>query len=297
LACSHEELKASNIYELSGKAADMVMKQSLNAGTVDNISCIFICFNNFKQAIQQKFQGSINNQNKEPKSFDVKNEYAMISKEQPGLINFEEIRRKLNFVKENSIPLMKNENIKLSKYDQAQNIYAEKKPKTSSETNKSNRLELINANYPEANNIDNYEFHSNNINTDSNANGDLDKFLYKIDSKKIKMPGIASYKNYESNLPTFKISQRINKAPHKELNNLKNSSPTNRINSNSHQMSYNNFGTNNMNYTSKNNRFLPNIINNKNVGHTNPSTSIYGEKNSNNLKFSKGLQFNYNFNK
>lgn len=250
--------------------------------------------------MQQKFQGlSYSTLNKEPKTFDVKYEYAM-SRENSGLISFEEIRRKLTFMKENSIKLKKNENLKLAKYEQSsQNIYAaEKKPKTSSEANKSNRLELINAGFPEEIKNENFEFHSNNINTDTNAIVEADKYLYKIVSKKIKTPGIAPYKNYESTLPTFKISQRFNKAvPPKELGNIKNVSPANRINSNPNHMSYNNnFGMNNMNYTSKNNRFLPSINSNKNAGHNNPNASVYGE-NNHGLKFSKGLQFNYNFNK
>lgn len=250
--------------------------------------------------MQQKFQGmSHPTQNKEPKSFDVKDEYAM-SKDQSNLINYEEIRRKLNFIKENSIQLKGNENLKLLKYDQSQNFHSEKKPKTSSEATKSNRLELLNAGYSNENYNENFEYENNNLNTDSNAHGDGDKFLYNIVSKKIKTPGIAPYKNYESTLPTFKISQRINKASTKEFNNIKNASPANRINSNPNQISLNNnFGTNNMNYTSNNNRFLPSINSNKNGAFNNPGASIYGEKNSinNGFKLTKGLQFNYNFNK
>ena len=66
----------------------MVMKQSLNSGTLDNISCIFICFSNFKRTIQSKFgYGNDNSKDKEKEkdfkenfnksqAFNVKNEYG-----------------------------------------------------------------------------------------------------------------------------------------------------------------------------------------------------------------------------
>ena len=40
------------------------MKQSMNSGTVDNISCIFICFSNFKKIVQKKFHNFNINNNK-----------------------------------------------------------------------------------------------------------------------------------------------------------------------------------------------------------------------------------------
>jgi len=272
----------------------MVMKQSLYAGTVDNISCIFICFNNFKQIMQNKFQPS-NNTNKETKiPYDIKDQYSN-PKDITNSINFEEIRKRIYFTKENTINLKKNENIKLNQYENSnQSIFAEKKPKTSSDAIKSNRLDLI-AGFPEGNTNENNDYANNNINTDSNGTGEMDKFLYKIVSKKIKTPGIASFKNYESTLPTFKISQRLNKLP-KELNNIKNVSPSNRIFTNN-QSNNANYASSNMNFTTKNSRFLPNI-NNKQLHLNGNNSNHLGEiKNNNGYKLSKGLQFNFNFNK
>jgi len=292
----------------------MVMKQSLTAGTVDNISCIFICFNNLKQIMQQKFLTK-NIQTIETRMpYDIKDEYSNPSnKESLTKVNFDEIRKRIAFMKEDSIHLRKNEDIKLTEFEiSSQNIYVEKKPKTSSDALKSNRIELINANFPDEinntiNNYANFDYGNNNLNTDANSNNEMDKFLYKIGAKKNKTPGIAPIKNYEATLPTFKISQKLNKIP-KELNNIKSVSPANRIFPNTNSSKSNNvhsfinnqnYGTNNnMNLTSKNSRFLPKI-NNKNFSQGNQNNLQGGERNSSNggYKYSKGLQFNFNLNK
>lgn len=41
------------IHEYCGIITDTIMKQSLKKCTVDNISCIFICFENFAKIIKQ----------------------------------------------------------------------------------------------------------------------------------------------------------------------------------------------------------------------------------------------------
>jgi hypothetical protein len=246
--------------------------------------------------MQNKFH-PINNPNKESKIYDVKDEYAY-QKDHNNAFNFEEIRKRVYYTKENSICLIKNENIKLHQYENSnQNIFAEKKPKTSSDAIKSNRLDLIAGGLSDGNNIENTEYTNNNLITESNSNGDMDKFLYNIVSKKLKNPGISSIKNYESTLPSFKISQRMNKLP-KELNNYKNISPSNRLYLNINGNHLGNNVLSNMNYTTKNTRFLPNI-NNKQINLNKNGPSLYvNEKNHNNgFKLTKGMQFNLKLNK
>lgn len=246
------------------------MKQSLNAGTLDNISCIFICLNNFKQILQNKFYEN-----------QTKNNYTSAIEILNNNSNIDEIRKRLAHVKENSIQMKENEFIKFGNFD---NNF-EKKPKTSSEAIKS-RSEYIDL--LKETNGNEHDFYTNNTDNQS----DDEKYLYKIISKKNKTP-FAPYKNYESNLPSFKISQKMSRLP-KEIN-LK-VSPTNKFytnnivfNSNNANVSNQNFNTNmNMNFTSKNNRFLPSIT--KNLNSTNFSEKSTG------FKFTKP-NLNFNFNK
>lgn len=325
----------------------MVMKQSLNAGTLDNISCIFICFNNFNQTMLNKFYANNLNSNNASQNkkivddnlanlpYDIKSEYAASTLKEPQLNHniFEEIRRRITYIQEVAIQLKRNEVNHLSnssnKYDNSRDGYSsnnfnenifkrdinyntissnninnfnrsknnfslDKKPKTSSETIKNLPLEFMSSGYSRTNEID-YAAHKT-LNTDSNTNNDIDKFLYKIVSKKIKTPAALapSYKNYESTLPTFKISQRINK-PTKE-SNIKNYSPTNNRNENKEGNSNYINNTNNP-IKNNNNKFLPNI--NKHVGnfHTaNPNN--YNERSSTlGFKYTKPLQYNFNLNK
>ena len=276
----------------------MVMKQSMNSGTLDNISCIFICFNNFKKVMQAKFNNFVSKEKdlnlnvNNSQAFNVKNEYnehnSGVDLHNSSSSNFDEIRKKLTYYKEASIKLKINEFVHFSEYE---NREYEKKPKTSSEALKMGRLDFINDN-------NDIEYKPVITNTDTNPSINMeDKQLYKIVSKKIKTPVVNVGKNYESNLPSFKISQKINKFP-KDIN-MRKLSPINKMGLILNGYNYtNNNNNNNMNSTSKNaNRFLPSIT--KNIG----STTHYNEKKNNNnnnqgsFKFNKPMQLNFDYNK
>lgn len=133
-ASTHEDIKSSNIFDLSGKVADMIMKQSMNNGTLDNITCIFICFNNFKKNLQRKFSINSNSNNSKNKNnnnikekesnianstaaFNIKNEYNENNSNEnfySNNSNIDEIRRKLTYHKDFSIKLKANEYINFS---------------------------------------------------------------------------------------------------------------------------------------------------------------------------------------
>ena len=138
---------------------------------------------------------------------------------------------------------------------------------------------------------------------DNNSNKES-KQLYKIISKKNISPMGNYAKNYESNLPQFKLSQKLNKFP-KDIN-LRKLSPINK-NGNFHggfnsTTNINSVHINiNMNNTSKGgNRYLPKIS--KNIG----GNTIYNEKKNNSpvnnmnqssLRFNRHIQMNLKLNK
>jgi len=51
-ATTNEEIGYKNIHDFTGKACDMIMKQSLEAGSTENLTCIVIGFKNFKNFIK-----------------------------------------------------------------------------------------------------------------------------------------------------------------------------------------------------------------------------------------------------
>lgn len=127
-ACACEDIKASNIFEQSGKITDMIMKQSLFAGSIDNISCIFICFKNFNNILKNKFYSdesvcnttNVNKSTTDDKKkfpYDIKEEYKnSTSKDVINSINYDEIRKKVADMSDANIQLKKNEFIKLNSY-------------------------------------------------------------------------------------------------------------------------------------------------------------------------------------
>ena len=50
-SCSNEEIYTENINEYSGRCVDSILKNALMNQTMDNITCIFICFENFKRSL------------------------------------------------------------------------------------------------------------------------------------------------------------------------------------------------------------------------------------------------------
>lgn len=277
----------------------MIMKQSMNSGTLDNISCIFISFNNFKKIMNPKFNNVLStdmdiqtNMNKS-QAFNVRNEYNEYKfgndlNNNISDLNFDDIRKKLSYLKENSIKLKTNEYIHFSHYNN-HNREFEKKPKTSSEVVKKERLEFNNDNSE-------IEYKPVNTNIDNSPSNMEDNQLYKIVSKKLKSPLID---NYETNLPSFKLSKRItNNKNHRDLNlnmgkiatldknkngNILNGYITNTENSDSNM---------NLNSTLKNNnRFLPNIT--KNIG----TTTLYNDRKNHNTGNFRLKQLNFNYNK
>lgn len=318
------------------------MKQSMNSGTLDNITCIFICFNNFRKNLQPKFISNNSNLNlareresKDPnnsqafQAFNIKNEYnensSTFDLHSSSQNNFEEIRRKLSYYKEHSIRLKTNEFINFSDdcdFADEKNLM-ENKPKTSNEILKTNtRFDLINEendieykpiitdteNEMVLNNNNNNIYRNinnkNNLNHNNNNNNTIEaKNLYRIASKKNinnininNQIGNLGKGGYESNLPTFKISQKLNKIP-KDIN-LRKLSPINKVgNFNSGFNSTTNINSVNininMNNTSRNgNRFLPKIT--KNIG----SNTLYNEKKKNNFySNNNNNQASFRFNK
>jgi hypothetical protein len=346
-ASANDDIRSNDIFELSGKVSDMVIKQSMNAGTLDNISCIFICFNNFNKIISPKFQRKdLNNNNMiQSIAFNIKNEYNEINSNNNTLLDYnsanfiiEEIRKKLINLKDSFVKLRENENIYFNEKG------FDKKPKTSSDIIKKERF-LFNGD-----NINNTSNNSNNndieykpiiTNTDSaaikfpnvnNFNNELDEnndnrnnHFYKIVSKKLKTPvvnmnnnNIYKIKNYDINLPNFKLPQKIHNYNY-NYNGNNNTSNSSRFNKdgnsrklspldkmgnfhngfNSTNNNYNNINSNNsinMNITTKtNNRFLPNIK--KNIG--NSTIYINERKNNNNehgsFRVNKPIQLDFNY--
>lgn len=319
-ATLNDDIKSQGIYDLSGNITDMIMKQSMNSGTLDNITCIFICFNNFRKNVNSKFNNNLNiTREKDPnnsQAFNIKNEYnennSYFDFHNSSNSIFEEIRRRLTFHKEHSIKLKTNEYLNFNHFED--NNF-ENKPRTSNEILKTNgRFDLMGEeNYNDIEYkpiITETENDANNYmaNTNSNMNS---KHLYKIVSKKNIAPFGNIAKNYESNLPTFKISQKLNKIP-KEIN-LRKLSPLNKMgnfnNGFNSTTNINSVNINiNMNNTSRGgNRFLPKIT--KNVG----STTHYNDKKKNNFssmstsnntsnnqgsfRFNKPIQMNLKLNK
>ena len=294
----------------------MIMKQSMNSGTLDNITIIFICFKNFRNNLQTKFNNSnfnstkekdINNNNSQ--AFNIKNEYnekdGNFDMQNSTHTNFDEIRRRLTCYKENSIRVKTNEFINFSNFDDKN---FENKPKTSNELLKKNeRFELDGNSEMEYKPIITETENENNSNNfiGNNRNNKDSKQLYKIISKK-NISTVGNYgKNYESNLPQFKIPQKLNKFS-KDIN-MRKLSPINKMGDfhNGFNSTSNINSVNieiNMNNTSRGgNRFLPKI-NSKNIG----STTIYNEKKNNNnnsanntnqssFRFNKPNQMNYKF--
>lgn len=281
------------------------MKQSMNSGTLDNITCIFICFNNFRKIFQAKLNNMTSSSQREKdlgntkEAFNIKNEYNENNNQvnnnvsstefyNPPQLNFEEIRRRLTLYKENSIRLRTNEYINFSN-NEFQEKNFENKPKTSNEVLKNNtRFELdANSDVEYKPIITETENENNNNYIGSHKNDS--KQLYKIVSKKNISPlNNNNYgKNYESNLPSFKIPQKLNKiskdinlrklSPINKIGNIHNGfNSTTNINSVNLQM--------NMNNTSKGgNRFLPKIT--KNIG----ATTIYNEKKNQNNNSNIGI--------
>jgi hypothetical protein len=356
-ACAHDDIKSNDIFELSGKVSDMIIKQSMNAGTLDNISCIFICFNNFNKLITPKLsKKDLINYNKNTKKtgvFNIKNEYNEMNinnikntrldynYNSENLI-IEEIRKKLINNKESSVKLRENEYIYFS--DKG----FDKKPKTSSEIIKKERF-LFNGDNINNSNINDIEYRPVVTNTESaavkfpnvkNCNNESDdnndNHFYKVVSKKLKTTIVNMnnnnnnnnnnynnnrIKNYEINLPNFKLPQKINNYNSNLSNytrfnkegNLRKISPIDKIGNfhNGFNSTNNNINNNNsinsmnvnMDVTSKtNNRFLPNIK--KNIG----SATLYNKekKNNNNnnnsnnnehgnFRINKPLQLNFNY--
>jgi hypothetical protein len=50
-AASYPEMKKENVHEQCGTVCDMVMKYSLDKNTTDNITCIVIAFENYKDLL------------------------------------------------------------------------------------------------------------------------------------------------------------------------------------------------------------------------------------------------------
>ena len=198
----------------------MVMKQSMNSGTLDNITTIFICFKNFRNNLQAKFNNNNFNSTKEKdinnsQAFNIKNEYnekdGNLDMQNSRQFDVDEIRRRLTYYKENSIRVKTNEFINFSNFEEKN---FENKPKTSNELLKTNaRFELDNNSDMEYKPIITETENENNSNNfiGNNRNNKESKQLYKIVSKKNISPMGNYGKNYESNLPQFKIPQKLNK--------------------------------------------------------------------------------------
>jgi hypothetical protein len=331
-ACTSEEIKSQSIFDLSGKITDMIMKQSMNSGTLDNITVIFICFNNFKKVLQSKFGNNLNNnttstnfnitKEKDPnnsQAFNIKNEYnennSTSDIQNTPNSNFEEIRRRLTYYKEQSIKLKTNEFINFSDFEEKK---FENKPKTSNEVMKNNgRLDLEIKNdieyKPIITDTDNDLKNYNNIIGNNIIDKD-NRDLYKIISNKnmSNRTGGNFPKNYESNLPEFKISQKINKFS-KEIN-LRKLSPINKFgnfhNGFNSTTNINSVNLNmNMNNTSRGgaNRFLPKITknsntyyNDKNINFSNHNTISNQESfrfnKPNNINLNSHINMNINLN-
>ena len=198
----------------------MVMKQSMNSGTLDNITTIFICFKNFRNNLQAKFNNNNFNSTKEKdinnsQAFNIKNEYnekdGNLDMQNSRQFDVDEIRRRLTYYKENSIRVKTNEFINFSNFEEKN---FENKPKTSNELLKTNaRFKLDNNSDMEYKPIITETENENNSNNfiGNNRNNKESKQLYKIVSKKNISPMGNYGKNYESNLPQFKIPQKLNK--------------------------------------------------------------------------------------
>jgi len=285
----------------------------MNAGTVDNISCIFIGFNNFKQIMQQKFQ-SMNNPFKENHlQNEFKEElYFSNSNDLTNKINYEDIRKRIFNLNDKSIELQTDEFLLLKNYAPSQPIYEHNNAKTSIETNNINRPTSIASGFSQKQAINEKisEYSKSNLKTDPNNH---ENNIYKIISKKIKTPLLAPIKN-ESTLPGFRIPQKIsdnnsnNSKLYEKFNgatnnsHYSNNSINNKFLSNTNLINANNNSSwNNFHFNSNNNNFLP-IINYKNIGcdyenNFNNKNKIGLKNNSNvDFKIQKDLKLNFNYN-
>lgn len=182
------------------------MKQSLVAGSIDNITCIIICFNNLKNIIQFKLTEYLNQ----------KKEYSPV-KERIMIYNLDDIRRRIFNYKEEFIELKKNENLNFF-YLAFSETLKENKPKSSSENLKNQTKDEF---YPLTQqltitgNLYSEENEENQFTEASESN--KNKIGFKIISKNnipIKLVG-----EYKSNLQSNKFGQQKNSKISK--NNLK----------------------------------------------------------------------------
>jgi hypothetical protein len=170
------------------------MKQSLFAGTIDNITCIVICFTNIKKILQHRFYDDI----------QIKPEYSPV-KEKRNIFIIDEIRKRIFNFEEKNIELKKNENLNFFKLAFSETL-KDNKPKTSSEALKTKHD--YNAYLP--------HFSNNNINlyneeTEENMKTESDKrkLVFKIVSKKkISANPIKDSNNNNNNLNSFKSSNQ-----------------------------------------------------------------------------------------
>lgn len=178
------------------------MKQSLHKGTIDNITCILICFNNLKNILQHRFSDAAL----------IKREYSPL-KEKVSIFNIDAIRKRIFEFAEKDIELKKNENLNFFHLAFSETL-RENKPKTSSEALKSKHglnpclMQFTN------NSLNVYsEGTEENFNTEES---DKRKLSIKIVTQ--KKLSLNTYTNKDlnnknnSNLPSFRLSQqRINR--------------------------------------------------------------------------------------
>ena len=82
-SCTNEEIFIDDINQLSGRCVDSIIKNSLMNQTQDNVTCIFICFENFKKVLYNE----------------------------DSLIEFDRIRKKIQSIENSSIKLIQDEDI------------------------------------------------------------------------------------------------------------------------------------------------------------------------------------------
>ena len=169
-----------DIHQLSGKISDFILKAALARKSLDNVTCVFVCFKNFKKSENKKSQ--VNNKELLNKKLNKKKAFGTLSKKSLKILN-EKITKisnnklkKFNTInahnKENKNKLvMSNTNI-INNSNNSSNMYSNKSYLFIHKKN--NRLKLSPENMK--NNYIARNKNKNIVNTKSTKNNKILKF-------------------------------------------------------------------------------------------------------------------------
>lgn len=182
------------------------MKQSLLAGTVDNITCIVICFNNLKNFLHYKFSDFVNQ----------RKDYSPVKEKQiPNVsASVEEIRKRLSDKKYEKYELKANENLNFFHLAFVTLKTNENKPKTSNDAIKlRHEVNPLLKQYAKKNN---YKGINNNNNSNNNKSINNEIILSVETDNESPNKLILTDSDKKENKNTFRITAKNNN--HFQLN-------------------------------------------------------------------------------